>query len=237
MKKRIFIQILNEFWLPITVAIIWTSINWYLNTDEDNHPYIALIKTFGAAFFFLSWLIAQYWRVQKQMKVETNFATVESKLISLTKTLEERTNEWINHLTGGDSYFYYKIGKQIGPEWYAINCEFVGDYTLLDNKIIFFSKNSNLANQEFSIPSLNKELSYKANQQLKIEPAGQRIMVSTIIFNSARKDWIQVIDMQKIDTKIKVHSRVHIISTKQDIEETYVIDYEEKNTWTTDSIQ
>lgn len=235
MKKKILLQIVSEFWLPITAAFIWTLINWHFETDGSKSPYITLIKTFGAAFFFLSWLIAQYFRVQKQLKVETNFEEVEKKLITLTDKLEEKTKELVNHLTGGDSYYYYKIGRQIGPEWYMIECEFVGDYTLLDNKIIFFSKDSNLISQEFSVPSLNKKLSHKANQQLKIEPIGQRIMLSTIIFNCTGREWVQIIDMQRIDDKIKVHSRVHIMTTKQDIEETYEIDYLEKSKWTTKS--
>ncbi|OFX28320.1 MAG: hypothetical protein A2X08_12610 [Bacteroidetes bacterium GWA2_32_17] len=237
MKKIILRQILKEFWLPIIAAVLWTGINWYFETSTEKSSSIDLIKIFGAAFFFLSWLLAQYWRVKKQLKVESSFSTVESNLITLTDKLESKTNILVNHLTGGDSYYYYKIGEQIAPEWYMIDCKFIGDYTLQNNKIIFFSKDSNLINHEFTFPSLNKNLIHQANQQLKIEPIGQRIMLSTIIFNCTGKEWVQIIDMQRIETKIMVHSKVLIMSTGQNIEDKYEVDYLEKSEWKTNTLK
>ncbi len=229
--NKILSQIIKEFWLPISLAILWTGINWY--SKKDSQTFIDTINGFGAAFFFLSWLLAQYWRVKKQIKVESSFSEIETKMISLTDKLEQKTNNIVNHITGGDSYYYYKITKQIAPDWYMIDCIFEGDHTLQNNKIIFFSKDSNLRDQEFLVPSLNKSLSHKANQQLKIEPNGQKIILSTIIFSSIGKDWVQIIDMQKDEDKIKIHSRVHIMKTGEDIEENYMVDYLEKEKWTT----
>lgn len=86
MKKKIWLQILKEFWAPALIALAWTGCNFFTANPEQQTTGTTLIKTYGAAFFFISWLLAQYWRIQKQQK------------------LDDKTDDIISQITGGDSY-------------------------------------------------------------------------------------------------------------------------------------
>lgn len=230
MTIKVFKQLLKEFWIPLLIAVIWTLAD--IMPSEQKSGLLKHIKTFGPAFFFVSWLLAQFWRVKKQLTIDKNFSTVESKILALTEQLESKTNNLINHLTGGDSYFYYKIGNQLGPDWFMIDCEFVGENTLQNCEITFFSKNSNHKDQKFELKSLNKSLSHKADQQIKLEFKGEKIELSTFIFSCTGKEWVQIVDMKRNGNKILVHSRLYLLDTKKELEDTYEIAYVEKHDWT-----
>jgi len=230
MTKNILKQLLKEFWIPSLVALIWTIAN--VLPEEEQSNFLDYIKTFGPAFFFVSWLLAQFWRVKKQLTVEQNFSTVESNIIALTEKLEHKTNKLINHVTGGDSYFYYKIGQQLGPDgWFMVDCEFVGENTLQNCEIIFFSKNSNHKDQRFELKSLNKSLTHKAGQQIKIDFKGEKIELTTFIFSCTGKEWVQMVDMQRSGNKVLVHSRMQLLGSNKEIEDSYEIPYLEKEEW------
>lgn len=223
MTKQIFKQILKEFWIPATIALIWTFAN--LMQEDGKINTISLIKEFGPAFFFVSWLLAQYWRVRKQLKVERNFISVEENLSKLTKNLEKKTDDLINHITGGNSYFYYRLGQQIGPDWFMIECCFNGDYTLQNNEVFFFSKNSNLKEQKLQLTSINKTIAEDANQQIQLKFIGNKIESSSFIFSSTGKKWFQMLDIKLTDRKLSVKSKIWIFNTNQEIIDNYEVDY------------
>jgi hypothetical protein len=77
-------RLLKEFWLPMALAIVWTSYNLYSSAKpwslKDG------VNIFAPTFFLASWIAAQFFRVRKQAAVEQNFDQI------------------INTITGGDTY-------------------------------------------------------------------------------------------------------------------------------------
>jgi hypothetical protein len=229
MKKKIFPQLLKEFWIPFLIASCWTFYNLYSNSTKPT--FLNILSSFSPAFFFLSWLLAQYWRVKKQIGVEAGFSTVEKNLINLSQELETKTTNLIKHITGGDSFFYYVVHKQITPDTYSLLCNFQGDFTLLGNRITFLTKDSNAKDHELNIPSINKELSSKASQYLKVKTGDGIIHLSVIIFNSNGKEWVQTIEFSRQGSKMNVHTVVLVTTTNERVEETYTVDFKPEEEW------
>ena len=65
---KIIKQILKEFWIPLLGSIIWTVINYY-NSEKSVKDWTELVSIFAPAFFFLSWMTGQFFRVKKQTGV------------------------------------------------------------------------------------------------------------------------------------------------------------------------
>lgn len=99
-------QLLREFWLPLLVAVGWTSYAVWGNPLSLK----TVITTFGPAFFLASWMTGQFFRVRKQESVQTGFSSLESRLESLVGQLETQAREITHYTTGGDSYCYFGIG-------------------------------------------------------------------------------------------------------------------------------
>jgi hypothetical protein len=65
------------------------------------------VNTFGAAFFMVSWLLSQYFRVRKQVGVDKNLSTIEARVEAVIAKLEKHTEDFEGYLTGGDSVAYF----------------------------------------------------------------------------------------------------------------------------------
>jgi hypothetical protein len=104
-KKNTAIQICREFWFPLLVACCWTTYEWF---DSDQNKTIGTaVKAFGSAFFFVSWLLAQWFRVRKQQKVDGNLQVIEENLNQTILELKSRTKELSDYITGGDSFCFF----------------------------------------------------------------------------------------------------------------------------------
>ncbi|MGH8610164.1 MAG: hypothetical protein ACREX9_22970 [Gammaproteobacteria bacterium] len=77
-------RLLKEFWLPMFLAIIWTSYNLY--SAVQLWSFKDAVNIFAPTFFLASWIVAQFFRVRKQAAVEQNFDQI------------------INTITGGETY-------------------------------------------------------------------------------------------------------------------------------------
>lgn len=114
MSKRkgsvILKQLVNEFWIPLAAAITWCIYNF---TGHNAVPFqlSLLVSCFGAAFFFVSWLLSQYFRVRKQAKVDNDLQSIHENVSSVVHELNAATKDLIAYQTGGESYCYLMNGS------------------------------------------------------------------------------------------------------------------------------
>ena len=76
---KIIRQLLKEFWLPLILGAAWTFFN-LIDNPIDKWTAKGTINIFGPTFFFMSWLVAQWYRVKKQQKVEDGLGKIQSDI-------------------------------------------------------------------------------------------------------------------------------------------------------------
>lgn len=111
---KIAFQLLKEFWAPILIGIGWTAYN-LAEQPISQWSFRSFVNIFGPTFFFVSWLVSQWYRVRKQQKVEDGLVGIESHVKKMLFELEEKTNDLVGHITGGDSVCYL-IGSPVSPD-------------------------------------------------------------------------------------------------------------------------
>ena len=107
-KRKVFVvfkQLVKEFWFPFFAAILWCIYNF---TGSNAAPFQIhlILSCFGAAFFFISWLLAQYFRVRKQAKVDNDLQSIHENISSVVRELQGATKDLIGYQTGGESFCY-----------------------------------------------------------------------------------------------------------------------------------
>jgi hypothetical protein len=100
-------QLIREFWLPLLLAGTWTA--YALFTDPLPIDLKSFVKTFGPAFFLVSWATGQFIRVSKQARVDTNLRSIQERIEHLLDLIEARTKEIVAQITGGDSFCYVSL--------------------------------------------------------------------------------------------------------------------------------
>lgn len=78
------LHLLKEFWVPLLVALAWTTYN-VVALPRDQWSLRTFVNLFGPTFFFVSWLVAQWYRIRKQQRLEQSLTTIETGLRSLPK--------------------------------------------------------------------------------------------------------------------------------------------------------
>ena len=107
-------QIVKEFWMPLLIGIAWTAYN-LSEQATGQWSFRAFVNIFGPTFFFVSWLASQWYRVRKQQKVEEGLIGIEAHVKQMLGDLEDKTNDLVGHITGGDSVCYL-IGSPVLPD-------------------------------------------------------------------------------------------------------------------------
>ncbi len=131
---KVIRQLLKEFFLPLLIAGGWTL--YSLRTIDAT--IVSAVTVFGPAFFLISWLVGQFFRVKKQVGVEkslgdvetrlttlsTKLGDVEKRLEKLTKNLESNVEDLIGNLNGGDSFCYLYPNENEGKKrfWMLRHC-------------------------------------------------------------------------------------------------------------------
>jgi hypothetical protein len=110
MYMKIFKQILKEFWLPFLVALGWMIYNIRI-TNPSDWTLRSGVNIFGPTFFLASWMTSQFFRVKKQVKLEDSFGNVERRVGQVIDELEQRTQNLLAHITGGESFPSIDIGS------------------------------------------------------------------------------------------------------------------------------
>lgn len=114
---KISLQLLKEFWLPLLVGIAWTAYN-LSEQPSTNWNFRSFVNIFGSTFFFVSWLVAQWYRVRKQQRVEDGLTGIESHVKQMLIELDGKTTDLVGHITGGDSVCYL-IGSPVSPDQFG----------------------------------------------------------------------------------------------------------------------
>lgn len=119
---KIAVQLLKEFWVPASVGVAWTL---YSLSEQSFNKWtlLSFVNVFGPTFFFASWLVAQWYRVKKQQKVEDGLSGIQEKIQRMLEDLEAKTTDLAGHITGGDSVCYL-IG-------FPINSDLLGNLALI----------------------------------------------------------------------------------------------------------
>ena len=123
--KKTIAQLAKEFWLPLVIATAWTV----LALRGEVVDIKSVGRNFGPAFFFVSWMTGQIFRVRKQAGVESSLTKVESRLESMVTQLEVKSLQMINHVTGGDSFCFFMPFRSMANNaaWVALHA---GEYPL-----------------------------------------------------------------------------------------------------------
>ncbi len=73
---KTLLQLLREFWLPLLLGIAWTIFN-FIDRPLSRWTVREVLNVFGPTFFFISWLVAQWYRVKKQQRVERGLIEIQ----------------------------------------------------------------------------------------------------------------------------------------------------------------
>lgn len=200
--KNISKQLLKEFWIPLCCAFVWTLIQKY------NNGTINSVEKFGATFFFISWLIAQIFRVKKQIKVDTNLTDIETRLGLVATKIEEQTVKLIGTATGLNSFVRFDIDRVYchNGEYVAeIKSEFKGEYPLGRTEVYFPFVWVNIADKKQKVEGITKSNVSRLDTQIKIKRENQKyhLMIS---FHGNMKSWTQLDEIEWSENSINVKS-------------------------------
>ncbi|AVI52191.1 hypothetical protein C5O00_13915 [Pukyongia salina] len=150
MKRKVFKQIIKEFWIQSLISILWGIYRVYFSEEEDN-KFTVFISNFSAALFLLSWMFGQFVRVKKQQKIEEEFGAVKSSIISLTENLKAQTKDLIGYSTGGDSIAYFTPSFMKGKKGISLHLTNQSEYPVFDIQVEWIDLNEqvDLANGKF----------------------------------------------------------------------------------------
>lgn len=222
---KIFKQLLREFLLPFTVALIWTGSNIYFSKD-DELSIIKFFNIFGPSFFLVAWMTGQVFRVKKQQGVE-------NKLTTLINELEQKTNHLSDLVTGGDSIVDVEL-FWIDGKW-IFNVSSIGQHTQFDVKLIiddfekrkllmrkkkFFDINSDLYSKTYSLGTLNPNVSLmSAPLRYEMMEDQTDIVLDIRIYTRSRRlmKTIAILDANDRDKK-SIRNKLIDEDTKEEID-------------------
>jgi len=128
--KRIFFQIIREFWFQTILSLGWATVSVYFSEGSDN-KILSFLTNFFASLFVLSWFAGQFFRIKKQQKVEDEFSKIKKDLNSLLRKIRKQTNDLIGFATGGDSVGYFTPGFW-SKDAFVLNFKNTSDYPVFD---------------------------------------------------------------------------------------------------------
>jgi len=126
-----FKQLIKEFSIPATLALVWTGYSLYESKDVQLSVK-NFVDVFGPSFFFVSWLVAQWFRVKKQQGVERGLGTIEKNIQETLSKLEKTAVQLAGHITGGNSICYLHGPQPNGNIWTSLLIIHQGEHPLYD---------------------------------------------------------------------------------------------------------
>ncbi|MNK31864.1 hypothetical protein D3C87_503080 [compost metagenome] len=204
-QRRIGLQLLKEFWLPLLVAGAWTVF-----APKPNGPLTVsvLLTSFAPAFFFVSWMLAQLFRIAKQVKTESSLKQISTRLEDVVTGVQQSTKETAAWATGGNSYAYALPIRSSGVNSPPSNLTIltVGAYPLFGVKARIVdvdalesqatSVDSAIAAQHWTVElgDLERSTTYNNRIQLAVEPLIGGVDRRFNVFFSARNgQWVQLL--------------------------------------------
>lgn len=176
------LRLLREFWLALTLSILWTIIKVFFFPDNDakgNPPESLIlygISTFCYAMAFTSFFTGNFWRVKRQGAQEKG----------ISKTLEnirEYSFETINYVTGGHSYIFLTCDKGLSP---VLRLRHMGQYPIPKLLIVIHDISGGIK-EYYQIPFSTEHVSTPINFQIPAINDGdeKRYSISVITPNAA----------------------------------------------------
>ncbi len=83
---RVLRQLLKEFWMPLLLGAAWTAFNVF-DRPGEGWSVRTILNIFGPTFFFMSWLVAQWYRVRKQQQVEEGINSLHAEVRAIQSPL------------------------------------------------------------------------------------------------------------------------------------------------------
>lgn len=124
-------QLVKEFAIPLLVAISWTGYSLY-QAPSKSWTILDCVNVFGPAFFFVSWLVAQWFRVKKQKDVEKGLVEIDARIKANLQRLDEATTRLAGDITGGDSFCYFYGPSEADEIWNNMLVMHIGKHPLYD---------------------------------------------------------------------------------------------------------
>lgn len=114
-------RLLTEFWLPALLAMGWTAYNIY--SSPAPWHFKEFVNVFGPSFFLASWATGQFFRVKKQVSLDQNITSIETRVTTLLEKLDKHTKDFMGYTTGADSvaYFLPMLSQNDGVDLGLIN--------------------------------------------------------------------------------------------------------------------
>lgn len=122
---KVLLQLLREFWLPLLLGIAWTIFN-FVDRPTSSWKVREVLNVFGPTFFFISWLVAQWYRVKKQQRVEDGLTEIQRDVRSihspllpcglfLTLRFEATDDDLVNLFKGESGFLAFGPDKPMPP--------------------------------------------------------------------------------------------------------------------------
>ena len=120
-------QILREFSVPFIISIAWMVLNLW--RSHDPWSLINAMNIFGPTFFLVSWATGQFFRIRKQLGVESHLSRLKSDLEVVARDIRSQTQELSSYATGGDGFIYF-LPQMFMPHGFVVMSLTQGGYPL-----------------------------------------------------------------------------------------------------------
>lgn len=149
---KTFRQLVREFWFPLTVAVAWTVYNMAA-VPRSQWNVRQAVNVLGPSFFFVSWLVAQWYRVKKQQRVEDDLSAIQAGVRAIQEPLLpcalfltlriDTTQEHVQRLFGDqEGYRAYEAGKPMPDPPLGVPRGTIEGRLLLTDRFIDFREGS-----------------------------------------------------------------------------------------------
>ena len=202
-------QLAKEIFLPLLVATAWTGYNLF--DDSKPAPSIqSILNLFGVTLISVSYFFAQLYRIAKQQRVDRGLRKIEDVVDRTLNRIEQRTDDIIAHITGGDSACYLFGPTPEGNRWRGLMVVHIGKHPLYELTVricdldefekIIASRNgfANLAQADhtFSIGSLTVNYARFCDDIILGDGDSRRF---NIFFHARNGEFTQELRCKKVD--------------------------------------
>jgi len=118
------------------LSLAWAGYRTDITSEKLSVAWLSITLDFLAnflpAFFLLSWMMGQLYRVKKQQRVEDELQHVKTELNTLLQSIKHQTRHLIGHTTGGDSVGYFTPSVYVGTQRLSIGFLNDSEYPVFD---------------------------------------------------------------------------------------------------------
>ncbi len=147
-KHPVLRQIAIESTFPAIIALIWTSSEIHNHRADHEFGIWAGIKVFTSTFAAASWVLSQILRIFNQRNTKEHFIDIKKRTDDIFNSLENRTQELVDQITGGTSYPRFLLSAYEDTTTIDVTLDHRGRHALLDLQVEIASISSFEYNSE-----------------------------------------------------------------------------------------